>query len=554
LCWASSRAQTESVMKIFPTKQFIGTREPAGTAGFGYFRHFIICFFLSLPAWAQDNVETVQEIVRTDQNIVNTDQGDIETDQDVVEADQDDVESVQDDVEAVQDDVEAVQDDVEAVQDDVETVQDDVEADQDDIETVQGGVEPVQDDIETVQDDVEAVQAEVETVQTDVEAVQDAPNRAGDYLAAIERAEAANGAYSTELAELYQGLGHALAEQEKFDEAKTAFQRGLQIERINFGLNSPGQEQYLFAIADIEVRADDWNATESILQNIYWINADRFGERTPGMVAGLTEMIRWYVATYRLRSPVNAYMNLLRAEELAQQTEGIIEHQFGLGHPNTTNVLRQVSRLHFFMLNLLAQYGELINLELMSESNAIPDSFRSSRLPVTEDLLRKGASNYSKIIDSIDKQDGTTLLERVEAITRLGDWNLILGQRQTAGKLYQRAYELIAGSENPEPAVAEYFAAPRLVRFTELEENPASEVTTEAESKTVQVSMTIQSSGRPYDIKVLDPPEEMSKDLISQTEKNVRRLPFRPRLDNGIPVQTEGFILNYPIEDSQAKS
>jgi hypothetical protein len=164
--------------------------------------------------------------------------------------------------------------------------------------------------------------------------------------------------------------------------------------------------------------------------------------------------------------------------------------------------------------------------------------------------MRIGADNYSKIIDSIENQDGITPLEYVEAIARLGDWHLIFGQRQTAGKIYQRAYEVLARSENPVPELAEYFAQPRLVSLAEAENNSRLEASSEGgEPKTVQVSMTIESSGRPHDVEFLDPPEFMTKELMVTTEQSVRRLPFRPRLDNGKPVQTKGFILNYPIED-----
>jgi len=539
-------------------------RKQAKTGCFEYFRVFTgcLCLSLSLSVWTQESAEPVQ----TSQNPGADDPSAIESAETVQISPDPGAgdHSATESAEPVQTSPDPGADGLSAIES-AEPVQTSPDPGADDPSAIESA-DPVQtspdpgadglsemESAEPVQTSPDPGARDLSTIES-AEPVQPPPNPATDYLSAIEGAEAANGAYSTELSELYFGFGKSLAEQEKFDEAKTAFQRGLQVERINFGLNSPKQEQYLFAIADLEVRNDDWNATESVLDNIYWINANTYGERTPGMVAGLTELIRWYVATYTQRSPVNAYLNLLRAEELAQQMEGIIEHQFGLNHPNTTNVLRQVSRLHFFMLNLLAQYGELINLELMSDSTSMPDSIRHNRLPVTEDLLIKGASNYSKIIDSIDKQDGTTLLERVEAITRLGDWNLILGQRQTAGKMYQRAYELIANSENPEPTLAEFFDTPRLIRFSELENSVTSDAPVDDESKTVQVSMTIQSSGRPYAIKVLDPPGEMSKDLISQTEKNVRRLPFRPRLDNGIPVQTEGFIFNYPIENSDVKS
>ena len=73
-----------------------------------------------------------------------------------------------------------------------------------------------------------------------------------NYLDAIDDNEAVHGAYSTELADLYMGLGQSLMDKQEYDEAKKAFQQGVLITRVNFGLNSPDQTNYLFAVASIE--------------------------------------------------------------------------------------------------------------------------------------------------------------------------------------------------------------------------------------------------------------------------------------------------------------
>lgn len=71
-------------------------------------------------------------------------------------------------------------------------------------------------------------------------------DQVNDYLIAIDRAEANSNAYSPDLADLYMGLGQALLQRQVYEDAKEAFQQGMQIVRVNFGLNSPEQTSYLF--------------------------------------------------------------------------------------------------------------------------------------------------------------------------------------------------------------------------------------------------------------------------------------------------------------------
>ena len=71
-----------------------------------------------------------------------------------------------------------------------------------------------------------------------------------DYLIAIDEVEAHQGAYSAELSDLFMGLGNSYITKQQYDDANLAFQRGMQIERINCGLDSLSQTAYLMSIAD----------------------------------------------------------------------------------------------------------------------------------------------------------------------------------------------------------------------------------------------------------------------------------------------------------------
>ena len=73
-----------------------------------------------------------------------------------------------------------------------------------------------------------------------------------NYSEAIDRVEAQQSAYATELADLYLSLGRAYVDRQDYQKAIGAFTKGLQIERINHGLQSLSQRPYLLSLAETE--------------------------------------------------------------------------------------------------------------------------------------------------------------------------------------------------------------------------------------------------------------------------------------------------------------
>jgi tetratricopeptide (TPR) repeat protein len=112
------------------------------------------------------------------------------------------------------------------------------------------------------------------TVQSQtIEEQQPASDPVSDYMDAIDNIEAEYSAYSTELSDLYLGLGKSLYSRQEYEKARQAFQRGMQIQRINYGLNSLSQGPYLLSIADAESFLGNWDESQEALENLYRLMA-----------------------------------------------------------------------------------------------------------------------------------------------------------------------------------------------------------------------------------------------------------------------------------------
>ena len=115
-----------------------------------------------------------------------------------------------------------------------------------------------------------------------------------DYLIAIDSLEANQGAYSAELSDLFMGLGKSYVIQQEYDDANLAFQRGMQIERINFGLDSLSQSAYLMSIAETEKLMGDLDQAQTVLDQLYSLNAKSYGQSDVRMLPVIESLMDWH--------------------------------------------------------------------------------------------------------------------------------------------------------------------------------------------------------------------------------------------------------------------
>ena len=74
-------------------------------------------------------------------------------------------------------------------------------------------------------------------------------------------------------------------------------------------------------------------------------------------------------------------------------------------------------------------------------------------------------------------------------------------------------------------------------------ENPDS-----AAEMTLEVSMTVTRGGRPLDIEILESPENISGHQLRKLKRILSDMRFRPRLSNGLPAETQGFVWHIPLK------
>ncbi|NIP17420.1 MAG: hypothetical protein GWM87_04110 [Xanthomonadales bacterium] len=365
----------------------------------------------------------------------------------------------------------------------------------------------------------------------------------GDYLDAIDRAESLSSAYSTELSDLYLGLGQSHVSRGEFEEARKAFLRGMQVLRVNYGLNSPEQTSFLFPIADIEVMRGELREADKVLQTIYRINSRSLGRDHPDMLPVLNRLIGWYEERHRQLPMEQRYANMVKVERLTARMAGIIEKDRGLSHPDTATIYWKVGQMHYFMAAHLNRFGYSPNSSFAFGSNSnrgIPPSIR--------DHYSMGRDAFTKYADSMRLDEGRSPEEQASAIAQLADWHMIFDRVQSAGATYKEAYHVLSEGIEEGQSMETYFGAPKPLRFMKnelLSEEPPMEVTEGEES--LEVSMTVTKSGKLRNIEILNPPEDMEQEDLKDAHRTLAGYRFRPRIVDGLPQPTESFTWHFPL-------
>ncbi|MDE0840867.1 MAG: hypothetical protein OSA42_01615 [Porticoccaceae bacterium] len=348
-----------------------------------------------------------------------------------------------------------------------------------------------------------------------------------DYLDAIDRVEAMHSAYATELSDLYMGLGRALIDENNYPEAQRALHRGMQVERVNYGLDSISQTPYLLLLADLDAAAGDDKASQEALEGIYQISAKNYGYQDSRMLTTLDQMLAWQLQKYRDKPPRKAFSHILAVERLAARMAGVVQSSLPVSDPRAPSYFAKLAAIQYLIADHIDRHGAAPKASFAISAG--PAVHSQSRGSTSFTYYRRGKSALLHRVDAVMQQSQDDPLIQAAAIADLADWYLVFGQTQAAIGAYRLAFETLIDDDISEDVRNTFFSQPKKIQF-QLEDNP-----TDAGQQSLQVGIWITATGRPKDIEVIDPPDELSEQDIEQMRDALRDDRYRPRLNEGVP-------------------
>lgn len=358
------------------------------------------------------------------------------------------------------------------------------------------------------------------------------------YIDAIEAVEAQHSTYSEELADLYLGLGRSLLTQQDFLSAKRAFERGMQIERINNGLHSINQRPFLLSLADTESYLGNWKQSRNALDNLYSINWHTYGENDPRLLPVLDEILDWFLQTYKRRGASGGYENLIVAERVGQTIDTIMTNS-DTDPSVKSSKYKKLASLHYVIANHIREYGNKNGSEVTFTTGQ--SSLKSRNLTSSHLHFQRGKRALEKVVESLVEEETDNLTEQALAIAQLGDWYLVFGQKFAAQRTYKLASDILINLDSGENSSAVLFDKPALIKF-DLEgylgdSSEKSIASQEIDEDTIEVGMTVSRVGAISDFEVINPPQEITKKQLANLRGNLRNARFRPKILNGETVE-----------------
>jgi hypothetical protein len=131
---------------------------------------------------------------------------------------------------------------------------------------------------------------------------------------------------------------------------------------------------------------------------------------------------------------------------------------------------------------------------------------------------------------------------RARALIHFGDWNLLKRKHATAVEHYRRAYQLLAADADGAEILDRHFGAPKSIPTLRLPVPQVDQKLNELASQSyVTVAVDITKRGDAKNFRVVEQSDPTDEGAASTARQKVRDGRFRPRFENGEPVDTPAF-------------
>ena len=399
-------------------------------------------------------------------------------------------------------------------------------------------------------------------------AAPDLTRSVAEYEREIQAREAEYGVYDPATGEYLLSVGLVYQHAGRHEEAADAFNRALQIKRVNEGLQSTGQLLILEQLIKSNIAKAAWEEVDRNYQQLLWIHKRNYEPGDPRLLPVVDTVGRWKLQAYKENLLDGSATRVIgESEKLFRNTIDILERQYGENDPRLIDPL----------------YGRaLTNYQYAIEvANTPQDEFHGAGSPTRTQVICRtvptangGArricntirvpdpSYYASQSNNKDLALGQRLVaagkalrhivliheanpdlpkdSHARALVHLGDWNLLRGRKTTAYKNYKAAYRLLADTGEHQEAVDELFGKPHNLPALRLPLPEIDEKLEEEKSTSVLASFDVSRSGRAKNVQIIESEPADATSARRKAKKTIRGRLYRPRFEKGEPVATVG--------------
>jgi tetratricopeptide (TPR) repeat protein len=335
-----------------------------------------------------------------------------------------------------------------------------------------------------------------------------------NFTSSIEIIEAVEDRLNDALVNPLMGLGAAQLGSGRPDLAQKTYYRATHITHVNEGPHNLDQIEILERIVETFMRMGDIKEARSILDRIHVINTKQFEKNPMGLLPSLMNRAAWQRRGGYYAEERSTYRRAIR----------IIESGSGKNDPLLIEPLRRLGE-SFYYVDL--------NTATLQEQGFVANG---------EAYFKRAARIAEKNTD-LDWQDLT------ETKVALADYYIFTESQSRARKVYSEVWSLLSTDEERLVTRNTMFADPVAIRTQPLPEH-AGKVQNANSSRNdliagrVTVEYAVSTRGRVTELATKVIPPEFT-DMGKMVHREIRQRVFRPRLADGVPVDSAGLIFEH---------
>lgn len=344
------------------------------------------------------------------------------------------------------------------------------------------------------------------------------------FYEAIDTLETEMGPFNPALSQTLNQLGEALQDQGQHREAISVFRRAIHVARINQGLYTAEQVPTIKRIINSYLTLNNFAKSDDTHEYLYFVEGQNTSRTRTEVLESEALYARWQRSAYLHERNDQQHRRLLRLYELHEQNVQQLEAENPLNIALVAHYYQQLDTLY-----LLDQHPgiEPPSLRLNSEEERIMalESKEQTRLrQLNRNPYARGIKILNKIGAIVQNKEQQ---QRQDLNLARGDWHTWFGRSSQAKSAYEKVAQ-IDGVFNSEP-----LELPLGSHFWPDEFNKPN-----VRRGRVSLALKINKRGEVKKMEVIALLAQQGKASSLAVKRLVRQLKFRPKLKQGISVDT----------------
>lgn len=366
---------------------------------------------------------------------------------------------------------------------------------------------------------------------------------ANEYRQRIEDMEAEHGAYGAGIDEQLMGLASALQRSGAHEEAIGEFRRAMLITRVNEGLYSLNQAPIIERMIESQLALNQWEDADDNHEYLFWLHAKNYGKKDPRMLPIINQLSSWHLQAYIDEKGATLFEHLIDATNLYALAVDIISHNFGANDLRLVEALRGLKATNYYLATYAGEPQEAVVINTSFGGGSAPDR-RAQLDHYRMNSFTTGKTAITKIMDVYQKNPASPPAASAKAKVELGDWYMMFNKWHSARKTYGEAYQALWDNGATNQEIHEIFGRPAALPTLPLLDEDREALA----NSYVTVSYDVTAFGKARNVKILSAQPDNKVSIRSRVRNVLKRARFRPRFENGEPVDTTGIVQKFVFD------